>query len=282
MIRFTALPRALLTLALASLAAAAPATRGSLVLIGGGSKPPPILRHFVALAGGPQASIVVLPTASGLPDTGSYYEELFAEATGATNVRALALKTRADAFRPEFVSALREADGVFFSGGDQSRITDALLGTPALRALAQAHARGAVLGGTSAGTACMSSPMLTGEGDLSLVKAGNIETAPGLGFFSGVIVDQHFLARRRQNRLLSLVLEHPARLGIGVDEATAVWVRPDGTLRVLGEAGVLIYDASRAQVTRQGDALGVAGLTAHLLLAGQGFDLERRVVLPRE
>lgn len=260
-------------LLLPTLAAAAP---GPLLLVGGGSRPAPILRRFVELAGGSEASIVVLPTASSLPDAGRSMADEF-RGVGATDVRALDLRTRDDAEDPAFVAALRGARGVWLTGGDQSRITAALRGTPAFAALRAAHRGGAVLGGTSAGTACMTPVMLTGSGDRGVIQSGNVPLAPGLGFLPGVVVDQHFVARQRQHRLLSVVLEDPVRLGVGVDEATAIEVNLEaGTFDVRGRGWVYVFDASRARVLRREDQLGVTGLRTHVLLSGQGFDLRRR------
>ncbi len=181
---------------------------------------------------------------------------------------------------------VRSAGGIFFSGGDQRRITEALLGTLVGDAVQQAHHRGAVIGGTSAGTACQSPLMITGDGDFTVITADNVELWEGLGLFPGVIVDQHFVARGRHNRLISVVLEHPELLGVGVDEATAVWVRPNGTFEVLGEGWVVVYDASKSEVVRQDGPegrtdLGVHSLKTHVLLPGDVFDLNRRAVVVR-
>ncbi|MCG8455243.1 MAG: cyanophycinase [Holophagales bacterium] len=254
-----------------------------LLLLGGGDKPAAVLRAFVDLAGGPTASIVVFPTASELPDTSEYYEELFAR-HGAENVRGLELRRREQAHDKAFLAAVESADGIFFSGGDQRRITEVVLGTPLHDLLRRRLAEGAVVGGTSAGTACMSELMITGDGDFDVLRAGSVVVSEGLGLFPGAILDQHFVARQRQNRLLSLVLEHPARLGLGIDEATAVWWRGDGTIEVLGEGWVEVYDASRATVRRLGSGadaeagprLGVDGLRHHVLLPGDRFDLDAR------
>lgn len=269
--------RLLLLLLLPALAAAGP---GPLLLIGGGSRPAPVLRRFLELAGGADAPVVVLPTASSLPDAGAAMADEL-RALGATAVQALELRTREDALDPATREVLRAARGVFFTGGDQSRITDALRGTPAFAALRAAHREGAVLAGTSAGTACMTPVMLTGSGEPGVIRAGNVPLAAGLGFLPGAVIDQHFVARQRQDRLLSVVLEEPTRLGIGVDEATAIEVDLGAaTLRVRGQGWVYVYDASRARVRRKGDQLGVAGLRTHVLLEGEGFDLARRVPLP--
>ncbi|MEX1310218.1 MAG: cyanophycinase, partial [Candidatus Sulfomarinibacteraceae bacterium] len=255
--------------------------RGHLVLNGGGSKPREVMELFVDLAGGRDAAIVVFPTASGEPDTGQYYQELFRDEYGCTDVSIAEVRSANDAQDPLIAARVRAAGGIFFSGGDQRRITRALLGTPVGEAVVGAHARGAVVGGTSAGTACQSPLMITGDGDFTVITADNVELWEGLGLFPGVIVDQHFVARQRQNRLISVVLEHPELLGVGVDEATAVWVRPDGTFKVVGEGWVMVFDAAGAEISHAEGPdgrreLGVRGLTTHVLLPGETFDFGGR------
>ena len=264
-----------------------PAPKGHLVLIGGGDKPPEVMRKFIELAGGKDAPIVAIPTASSESDAAEYYETLFRETYGCTNVVSLRIRSKADAQRADLAALARKAKGVFFGGGDQIRITNALLGTPVGDAIAAAFADGAVVGGTSAGTACQSEVMITGEGDFSLVATRSVETWAGLGFLPGdVVIDQHFLKRQRENRLLSVVLERPALLGVGVDEATAAWFRPDGTFEVLGRSAVMVLDAKGAAVRREPrdtgqDGLGVQGLTLHILLPGDVYDTRTRTVQPR-
>ncbi len=283
--------RTLIAVAAVALAVTAAAgnvrPRGHLVLIGGGSKPPVAMEKFVELAGGDDAPIVVFPTASTEPDTPDYYLDLFRESYGCTDVLVAPVATREDAMDEELAVRVAAADGIFFGGGDQRRITQALLGTPVGAAVKAAFVRGAVVGGTSAGTACQSGLMITGDGDFSVLTADNVELWPGLGLFEGVIVDQHFVARRRSNRLISVVLEHPELLGVGIDEATAVWVRPDGTFLVLGDGWVMVFDAASADVRRapygkDRTALGVHRMTVHVLLPGEAFDLRTRRVLERE
>ena len=141
---------------------------------------------------------------------------------------------RRDAVRAGYAQAIDGATGVFFGGGDQSRIASRIVDTPVLDAVRALKARGGVVGGTSAGTACQSAVMLTGDGDEGRVRAGNIAVTRGIGLFEGVIVDSHFVARRRYVRLQAAVLITPRSLGVGVDEATAAWVKPDGTFEVVG------------------------------------------------
>jgi len=262
------------------------APRGHLVLNGGGAKPDAVMEKFVELAGGSEAVIVVFPTASGEPDTGDYYRDLFG-GYGCTKVAVADVRSNDDAEDSALAAEVRDAGGIWFAGGDQTRITNALLDTAVGRAVEAAFVSGAVVGGTSAGTACQSGLMITGNGDFTVITADNVELWRGLGLFRGVIVDQHFVARRRHNRLISVVLEHPELIGVGVDEATAVWVRPDGTFKVLGEGWVMVFDASEATVNRadrgeQDVALGVHDLTTHVLLPGEVFDINlRRVVSPQ-
>lgn len=261
------------------------AGRGHLVLIGGGEKPADAMQKFVELAGGTGAPIVIIPTASTDDDAASYYEKLFRETLGCTRAVSLDIRKRVDAFRADYVEAAAGARGIFFGGGDQVRITEALLGTPVGEAVAASFAHGAVVGGTSAGTACQSRKMITGEGNFTVVRSRAVELKEGFGFLPGVIVDQHFVARKRLNRLLSVVLENPDLLGVGVDEETAAWVRPDGTMKILGKNCVVVVDARSAKVTVRpsgtgADALGVHGMRFHVLLPGELFDLTSGKVVP--
>ena len=243
------------------------------------------MRKFIELAGGTDAPIVMIPTASTDDDAAVFYEKLFRETWGCKNAISLDIRKRADAYRPDHVAAASKARGIWFGGGDQVLITNALLGTPVGDAIAASYARGAVVGGTSAGTACQSRKMITGEGYFTVIRSGVVEVKEGLGFIPGVVVDQHFVARKRLNRLLSVILENPDHLGVGVDEDTAAWVRPDGTMQVLGKSCVVIVDPAGADVTVRPsgmgqDALGVHGMRLHVLLPGELFDLTSRKVLP--
>ncbi|MCC6133047.1 MAG: cyanophycinase [Acidobacteria bacterium] len=259
--------------------------KGHLVLVGGGKKPRSVLSKFVELSGGARARILIVPTASKDSEAGEENKKVLEKEFGCQNVKVLPISTRADAQRQLLADMVEEAGGVFFTGGDQRRIVSALRDTIVLDALRRVFAKGAVVGGTSAGAACMSELMLTGEGKPDILKAKNVELWPGLGFWKGVIVDQHFVARQRQNRLISAVLENPDSLGVGVDEGTAVWVKPDGTFEVLGEGSVFVFDASGASITSRPSAggsslLGVQALLTHVLLPGEVFDAAARKVVP--
>jgi cyanophycinase len=261
---------------------------GHLLIVGGGPIPPEISRRFVDLAGGPgKARIVVFPMASGDADAGIEMTEDFRK-LGARAERIVFDRAQADT--EEAVKRLDGVTGIWFGGGDQVKLTAALAGTRVEAAMHKLLAAGAVLGGTSAGAAVMTTPMLTGEekrvGGLRppsdpkdslaaymTVARDDVETVPGFGFLPGAVVDQHFIRRRRSNRLLSVVLEHPELVGVGIDESTAVEVGPDGRWRVLGESAAMIFDARRARITPAGaPALGAVGVSLMVLPAGSVYD----------
>ncbi|HYN83307.1 MAG TPA: cyanophycinase [Gemmatimonadaceae bacterium] len=259
-------------------------SRGHLLLVGGGPIPPEITTRFVELAGGAgTARIAVLPMASAVASTGpDKASELRALGADAFSISF----TRAGADTDSILRKLEAVTGIWFTGGDQNRLMETLAGSKAERAIRARHLAGAVVGGTSAGAAVMSSPMLTGSerrpgGARRLtdstqayvtIDRDNIVTAAGLGLLRGAIVDQHFVRRRRQNRLLSLVLEHPAMLGVGIDESTAIDVRPDGSWLVVGASVAVIFDARASEITPGGEVLGASGIRMHILPGGTTFD----------
>ena len=253
--------------------------------MGGGSVTGKIRARFVELAGGSgRASIVVLPMASADPDAGLEAAEAF-RSLGARAERLILDRARAEG--TEAVARIQSATGVWFGGGDQSKLTAAIRGTRTETAIHDFYRRGGVVGGTSAGAAVMSTPMLTGDerhpgGDrppaqesndaYMTIARENVVTTPGLGLLPGAIVDQHFVRRRRHNRLISLVLENPELIGVGIDESTALEVDPGSPWRVLGESVVVIYDARQSSRTAAGHTLGAADLRMHVLPEGSSFD----------
>ncbi len=260
-------------------------TAGSLFIVGGGPVPAELLQRFVDLAGGAgSARIVVFPTASADSSSGpGMVARLEALGAEAVTVRP----TRDEAVREESARLLDGATGVWFTGGDQNRITATMGGTPLARALDARYRAGIVIGGTSAGAAIMSARMITGEEHRPggarpvdddawiTIERDDVETAPGLGFLPGAVVDQHFVRRKRHNRLLSVVLEHPERLGVGIDESTAIEVAPDGLWTVHGASVALVYDARRARIAPvdgRTHTLTATGVVLHLLPAGATFD----------
>lgn len=256
--------------------------RGSLVIVGGGPMPESINRRFVELAGGAgRARIVIIPNASAdAADAGSARVEIF----GRLGARAVALDlTKVPATSDSAARLLAGATGIWFPGGLQSRLARLVLGTPVLDSIRARYAAGAVVGGTSAGAAVMSDPMIVGDerrpggrrpvsdssGDgWMTIDRDNVVLVPGFGLLPGVTVDQHFLRRRRHNRLISVALERAPHLAVGIDESTALVVLPGGEWEVLGESQVVVYDARRATVTGAGNAVGATGVQLHVLPSG--------------
>jgi len=214
--------------------------QGTVLVAGGGFLGPEIMQRFVALAGGAEARIVVIPTAGGEEEFGSDWggHALLREA-GAREVTVLHTRDPQEANSQEFVEPLREATGVWFPGGRQWRLVDSYLGTRTQRELAAVLQRGGVVGGTSAGASILASYLVRGAQETNtVVMAPGYEE--GFGFLQNTAVDQHLLARGRERDLLQVLAVHPHLLGIGVDEGTALIVQGDRG-EVVGRSHVLIY-----------------------------------------
>jgi len=277
---------------LAAVSALAQQPRGHLFIVGGGTQPDSLVARFVELAGGRgHARIAVVPMASG--DAQASGDEKAAQLREFGADAFVLLLTRAQAESATTARRLDDVTGVWFTGGDQTLLAPILRDTPTLAAMKARYRAGAVVGGTSAGAAVMSDSMLTGNqhpagdtlgyyGDeFPTIARGVIDVAPGLGFVSGVILDQHFVRRERNNRLFAAVLERPTLLGAGIDESTALEIGPDGTWTVRGLGAVVLYDARAAHLTPSERALGASDVRVHLLPAGSSVDPRRgRVSLP--
>jgi cyanophycinase len=202
-------------------------------------------------------------------------------ALGVRQVRVVDVRSREEAEDPERVGVVAEAGVVYFSGGDQLRITSQLGDTAMWRTIQRFYRAGGVVAGTSAGAAAMPETMLVGgPGDAS-VDATAVGMAPGLGLLPDVIVDTHFAERGRIGRLVAAVAQNPKNLGIGIDEDTAVIVSDGGgCAQVLGSGAVYLVDGrditySSLSERRRGVA-SVHGVRLHVLAAGGQFDLTRR------
>lgn len=266
-------------------AAAADAARGTLLIVGGGAQPPALVSRFVELAGGPgRARIAVMPMASAEAATGG---EEKAEQLRGLGAEVIVVNVTHEQAQTDSVARLLDGmTGIWFNGGDQARLTAALQDTRTLEAIRARYAAGAVLAGTSAGAAIMSDSMITGDqiragedtagyygDDYPRIARKSIVIVRGLGFLNNAIVDQHFLRRERHNRLMSVVLERPTLLGVGIDEGTALRVDPDGRWGVEGASAVIVYDARKSSVTGpEASVMGASEMRVHLLPAGSSFD----------
>jgi cyanophycinase len=243
--------------------------QGHLVVVGGGGVPDVVLQRALSLAGAPSARVVIFPQASEEADTGDVSVAMWKKA-GATDVRWLNLKDPAADVR-----AVNAATLIWFPGGDQNNLMKALAGTAVPDAIRARYAAGAVVGGTSAGAAVMSPIMLTGDADLQSITVGATKTAPGLGLWPGVIVDQHFLKRQRHSRTISVVMEHPDHVGIAIDERTAAIVS-GSRFDVVGESSVVVFDARKAVIEPRtpGQLAAGRGIVMHVLTSGMTFELK--------
>lgn len=213
---------------------------GSLVVVGGAMRSPEIYRRFIELAGGPDALIVLVPTAGGAEEYDDFYSGMNAwRENGARNLRLLHTTDPAVADTEEFIEPLKTAGGVFFFGGRQWRLVDAYGGTKTEDAFREVLERGGVIGGSSAGASIQGSFLVRGDSRTNTVMMGDHQR--GFGYLRNVGIDQHVLRRNRQFDMIEVVEAHPELLGIGLDEDTAIIVQGD-RFQVMGSSYVLIFD----------------------------------------
>ena len=237
-----------------------------------------ILSELARLLGG--GRLVIATVASKEPD--GYFEayrEAF-EALGVTDLVELYVHERSDSSSREAVEKLEGAAGVFFTGGDQLRISSQIGDTPVERRILDLHRKGGVIAGTSAGASVMSETMLVKGPSAESYRIGELHMAPGLGLMRHVIIDQHFAERGRYGRLLGAVAHNPRLLGVGLDEDTALLVRGDAG-RVLGSGAVYVVDGEEASHSNIAEAqadrpLSIFDIRMHVLSSGDSFDFVRR------
>jgi len=257
--------------------------RGWIVPIGGAENKENdqrILARFVAVSGGKEADIVVIPTASRLHETGPRYESLFRE-LGAARVTVMDFDTRRDCQEANRLQRLEAASGIFFTGGNQLRLSTLLGGTPVATLIRKRNAAGVAVGGTSAGASILSEHMIAFGDEGSSVISGSVRLAPGLGLTNRFVIDQHFRQRDRLGRLITALAYNPFAIGIGLDEDTAAFIGPDELLEVEGSGGVTVVDASEVRFSSmdtvtEGQPVCILGLKVHILVPGATFDLNTR------
>lgn len=255
---------------------------GSLIAIGGAlDVNGAVMQEFYQLSGGADARIIILPTASALAESG----EAEQRALLALGVRQppviLPIRTRTQALESEHVRAVQSATGIYFTGGNQMRLTVALTGTPLLDALRALHRAGAVVSGSSAGAAALTEVMIAYGRSGQAPRHRSAQITPGLGFDGQVIFDQHFNQRNRLGRLLYIVAANPGLLGVGVDENTAA-ILQGPVIRAAGAGGVTIVDGAELSDTNvaeleKNQLVSYANIRIHLLTAGSSFDISRKI-----
>lgn len=258
--------------------------KGTLIIIGGhedrsGDKK--ILRA-VADRLGDDGKIVVCTVASSEPQSlWEEYESAF-RALGAPHVYRLDIDSREDAMTPRTMCILEGATGVFFTGGDQLKITSQIGDTPLYSRLQEIVEQGGVIAGTSAGASAMSETMLVAsDGDASYRIKSSLLMAPGLALAADMVIDQHFAERGRMARLIGAVTQNPRVLGVGIDEDTAIIVERQRAFQVLGAGAVYVVDGSTTKYSNLGEedsdrTLSSFGITVHMLSQGDRFDLATR------
>ncbi|MDX1418595.1 MAG: cyanophycinase [Rubricoccaceae bacterium] len=259
-------------------------SRGFVVPIGGAEKKKAdrvILERLVRLAGGSDARIAVIPTASELDDTGDRYRRIF-EGLDAEAVTVLPITEREQAFDDECLRRLEDVTAVFLTGGNQLRLSTILGGTPVAKAIRRLNAGGVHVGGTSAGAAILSEHMIAGGASGHTPRADGVILAPGLGLTNRLVVDQHFRQRDRLGRLLTAVSFNPFAVGVGLDEDTALFLGPDDTFEVIGSGGVTVVDPthlthSSMDSAKPGAPVSLIGVTLHVLTHGARYDTVERV-----
>jgi len=258
-------------------------TDGTVIIIGGAEdkvRDRVILNRFVTLAGGRDATIVVISTASSLgTEAGERYRQIFSD-LGVASVRPLHAASRPQANDESSALLLRDATGVFLTGGNQLKLASIIGGTRLADAMLDRFRHGSVMAGTSAGASAMSSHMIAFGASGATPKHRMAQIAAGLGMLPGVIVDQHFQQRNRLGRLLSLIAANPSLLGLGVDEDTAGVVGPDHVMEVIGRGSISVVAGSSTKTDaweiRGHKPLMISGVVLHSLPAGYRFDLRRR------
>jgi cyanophycinase len=256
---------------------------GSLLIIGGheDKEGDRIILRMLAKKVGKSGKIVVATVASGEP-MGAFhdYERVF-RGLGVRHVHHLTIESREEAQLESRLNILQDADAVFFTGGDQLKITSQVGDTPIYSRVREIFETGGVIAGTSAGASVMTETMMVaGSGDESHRVRSGLALAPGFGFLQNVIVDQHFAQRGRIGRLLGAVAQNPRILGIGLDEDTAILVQR-GRFQVLGSSAVYVVDGSKVSFSNvneadPGMALCIYGIKLHVLNQSDTFDLRNR------
>jgi cyanophycinase len=252
---------------------------GTLLIIGGAEDRKGdciVLREFIRAAGGIKANIAVMTAATGFPkEVGEEYTQVF-KRLGAATVNLVHTECREDSEREKNLRYAEEATGIFFTGGDQSRIVNFIKDTPLDKIMHRRHREGAVIGGTSAGAAMMPDQMIVGGASVSNPSVDAVEMGPGMGFMPGIVVDQHFAERGRLGRLLAALVLQPAVLGLGIDEDTGIVVRGD-EFEVVGSGAITVVDETSATHNNlegllRDEMIALCNVKLHILPHGYRFN----------
>ncbi|WP_275288260.1 cyanophycinase [Halomonas elongata] len=259
-------------------------TRGHIVAIGGAEDKTSdleILKQVFALAPSGSDDVAVIATASSIPDQVlPDYEAVFTR-LGASRVHALDIQNRQQAADPGNIELIEQSGVIFFTGGDQLRLTNVLGGSATLNAIRKRLLDGAVVAGTSAGAAAMSRTMIYDGNAADALQKGAVNMTSGLGFVDGLIIDSHFLERGRFTRLMAIGASNPEHLGVGLGEDAAVIIHPNRILEAIGPGHVILIDSrdlASSNITELsiGGAVAIENVILHAMVSGHGFNVEER------
>lgn len=256
--------------------------KGSLFIIGGGKRPPELVKELMSLSNLEEKDQygVILPMSSAEPDSSAWYARKQFTDLGIAETKLAGFNFTKEHMPKAWIDSIENASLVYISGGDQNRFMDIVKGTPVATAIHKAYAKGAVIAGTSAGAAVMSKKMITGDeykhpeytGEFRTIEAENIEIADGLGLAPELIVDQHFIWRMRMNRLLSVAIEHPEEVAVGIDESTALIVDRNG-YRTTGKSQIIVVESRADSLQTKNGLLGSDNLKVQVVLPGETFTI---------
>lgn len=265
---------------------------GTLIAIGGNEDKTgnlEVLRRIINEGKGDETHIEVVTTASDEPqEMAKTYKQAF-QTIGVNRCEVMNITNRDEANNPKYLERINEADIIFFTGGDQLRLTSLLGGSIFLKAVKENYRSGTVIAGTSAGAAVLSDTMIyEGDSRESLLK-GKVHLTSGFGLVRNVIFDTHFMDRGRIGRLFQAVASNPTNIGVGLNEDTSVVMRKDShTMEAVGSGQVIIVDGSKLKSTNiskvdTGMPIAIENIIVHSLVAGYRFDLENgRFITPEE
>jgi cyanophycinase len=257
----------------------------ALIIIGGKeerSSEEVILAEVARRVGAGKLVVSTVAMREGTDQLFKEYEKTF-RSLGVKHVFNLEISERGEGTLESKVKILDDATGVFFTGGDQLKITSHIGDTPVFQRIREIYDEGGVICGTSAGAAAMSETMLVAGGDEeSHAIGGSVRMAPGLGLIGGVVIDQHFMERGRVGRLMGVVAQNPKNLGIGIDERTSIVVERGESFYVLGSGAVYVIDGTGVSYSNIAEealrkTLSVYDLKVHVLSQGDRFDLAERL-----
>ena len=243
-----------------------------------------ILSRVVKESGGTDSLIIVIPTASSIPEeVGKGYLEAFGK-LGCNNVQVMDIREREQSEFPDNIELIKKANCLMFSGGDQSKITKKIGGTTIHNILMQRYKNEAlVIAGTSAGAMCMSQEMITGGSSTESFIKGAVKMGNGLGFIQSLIIDSHFIRRGRFGRVAEAVAKYPDHFGIGLAEDTGIVIKDCNRCEVIGSGMVIIFDPRKLKYNNQkslaeGEPMSLTNLTTHILANGDRFDIKKKKI----